>query len=153
MFDAYIDGLEDLDRDWTAAMREISDGIRTGVVEGVQAGVEEARALHVYKDRTGDLTNTAKGVVLVSAPGGATGEMRWPMKYASFVENGTERHIIAGNPFLHFIWKGVPMTLRYVDHPGSKPHPFAGIAYQKCERVINATIEAAVARASRFLSR
>lgn len=153
MLDAYLDGLEDLERDWSAALHEISDGIRAGVAEGVQAGVDEAKTKHTYQDRTGALTATAKGILLASTPGAALGEMRWPQTYASYVEEGTKRHTIVGNPFLHFVWKGVPMTLRWVDHPGSKSHPFAGIAYQKCERVINATIEAAVARAARFLAR
>jgi hypothetical protein len=177
MFSVDVDGLRDLAADWNDALQVLSDGVRDGVRLAVKEGAEEARRLHRYKDRTGELTRRTEGRVIVSAPGGAVGEITAKKPYASFVEDGTKAHDIwpkaargfvgpmrrgqsrgrrgPGNVrrFLRWVNESGVHFARMVRHPGSKPHPFMSFAYFKAERVILREVERAVALAQRILSR
>lgn len=147
----YLDGIEGLERDFRRIEVELSDAARRGALAGAQAGIAQAKASHPYTDRTGKLTSTSYARLDISTPGGAMARMVWPVKYASFVENGTSPHAIFGNPLLHFIWKGVTVTFRAVHHPGTKPYPFAGPALQKAERVMYRELEVASFRSQAIL--
>jgi hypothetical protein len=179
VFDVDVDGLRDLERDWRDALEVVSDGVRKGVRLAVEEGPDEARRLHQYKDRSGKLTRSIKGRVLVSAPGGAVGEIIARPRYASFVENGTRPHDIwpktgygtmgplrpgqsrrrlkdVGTHRVALRWVGPDGRFRFarmVRHPGSKPHPFMSFAFLKAERVVLREIERAVALARRLLER
>jgi len=153
-----IDGILELERDFARVSQELSNIVRHAAITGAREGVAQAKARHRYKDQTGKLTKTAKAVSEVSTPGGATALMVWPMKYASFVENGTRRHNIpfektVGNPFLHFVWHGVPVTFARVDHPGNKAYAFAGDAYLKAERVLWREVDLGISRSKTILSK
>jgi hypothetical protein len=143
--DITIDGIPELERDFRRIENKLSDRARSGALQAAREGVTEAKANHRYTDRTGKLTGTSYARLEASAPGAAVAVIHWPQSYASFVENGTRPHLIVGRPFLRFVWKGVPVAFRYVNHPGSKPYPFAGIAYQKAERVLFREMELGVA--------
>ncbi len=154
MFDVRLDGEDDLRRAWSLALGQVSDGIRTGVQKGVDEGAAEARTRHRYTDRTGNLTSKTSGRIITSTRGGAEGEIVADAPYASFVEEGTRAHVIVPRRGQWLAWErpqGNWHFARQVNHPGSKPYPFMGIAYLKCEAVIVREIEVGVARAERVL--
>jgi hypothetical protein len=151
MFSIEVDGIPELERDFRRIEVTLSDAARRAAEAGAREGVAEAKAKHAYTDRTGKLTGTATSYLEASAPGGSVAVMKWPQRYASFVENGTEPHMIVGNPTLTFRWKGVLVHFRYVNHPGSKAYPFAGPAMQKAERVIYRELEIGVFAGQRIL--
>ena len=149
--DFYFDGIEELERDFRRAEVEFSSAARRAAEMGAKEGIAEAKATHRYTDRTGDLTGTSYSRLIGSAPGAAVAEMVWPKSYASFVDGGTDAHMIAGNPFLRFQWKGVWVTFRYVNHPGTRAYGFAGNAQLKAERVMYRELEVGVFRAQGIL--
>lgn len=165
-------------RDLDRAVGEISDGTTRGVRMGLDEGADEARASRAFKDRTGDLRKSIRGIIETSTRGGAVGFLEARVPYASFVEEGTEPHVIrpkapSGTPKSKRLpGQGVRaktdigthrVALRWYDegggihfarevhHPGSKPHPFIGPALQKTERVIYREVELGVNRAQHIL--
>ena len=155
---------DEFERELARADRELSIAVRDGVKEACEQGAAEARATHVYKDRTGDLTKSIEGKLLVSTPGAALGEIRAKKYYASYVENGTAAHEIYpktittggkggrfGRAMLRFVIGGRVIFASKVNHPGTKPHPFMGQAYQKAERVLVKNVEMGVDRARKIL--
>lgn len=68
------------------------------VEAAAKAGINEARVRHRYRDRTGELTATSMEAsrVVIRLSDGAVGEMRWPMRYASYVERHTKYGGFAG---------------------------------------------------------
>ena len=154
MFDVRIEGEDDLRRAWSAALRHVSDGIRAGVQKGVDEGAAEARTRHAYTDRTGNLTGKTSGRVITSTHGGAEGEIVADAPYASFVEEGTKPHEIVPRRGQWLAWEAAQGDwhfARRVNHPGSKPYPFMGLAYLKCERVVLREVDIGVAKAERAL--
>jgi hypothetical protein len=149
----WTDNFDAFFRDVARAEREISDAVREGVRDAVQEGAQEARTTHQYKDRTGALTASIEGNVLVSTPGAALGEIRARKRYASFVEEGTPPHEIRprSGQALRFNVGGRTVFARSVNHPGTKADGFMGRAYQKAERVIEARVDLGVARAKKIL--
>jgi hypothetical protein len=168
----------ELARDWRDAMRIVSDGLAKAVDEGCKAGAAEARERHRYKDRTGALTKSISGQLLNATLGAAMGEMVAAAPYASFVEEGTPPHDIwpkAGEKTMGPLRRGQSrrdktdigthrVALRWesggeyhfarmVHHPGGKPHPFMGPAYQKCERTMYAVLDVNIAKAQTALDR
>lgn len=91
------------------------------------------------------LTQTAEGRVLIRLADGAVGEMRWPQRYASFVDAGTRPHVIEARrkPNLVFFWPkiGGIFVGKRVNHPGTQAYGFAGLAYLKADAVLRAEIE------------
>lgn len=153
MWDIEIDTRE-LEHAWAQARNALSDGIRRGVQLAVEEGAEQARSAHPYTDRTGKLTQSISGKVLVSTTGGATGVIEAKASYASYVEGGTAAHAIRGNPFLRFQVNGQWVTTtKEVQHPGTKPYPFMGPAYTKAERVLVREVEIAAADVERIMNR
>jgi len=148
-----LDGIAALERDFGRVATELSAAARRAAETAAKEGVAEAKAHHRYQDHTPGtgLTDSAYAKLETSAPGGAVAVMCWPVPYASFVENGTPRHTIFGNPTLHFVWKGVPVFFRWVDHPGTKAYGFVGDAYLKAERVLYRELEIGVFRGQRIL--
>lgn len=119
--------------------------VHQAVESAVEAGVREATTRRRYQDRTGMLTQTAEGRVLIRLADGAVGEMRWPRRYASYVDAGTRPHPIDARrkPNLVFYWPkiGGVFVGKHVNHPGTRPTGFAGLAYLKAEAVLTAEIE------------
>jgi hypothetical protein len=176
VFDVTLDGPDDLGRAWRSVLSVLSDGIAQGVAQGIAEGTDEARTRHTYKDRTGGLTQSIGSELLTVTRGGAEGLIYARRPYASFVEEGTAPHVIRpkkgyrfkgplrrgqsrravtdiGTHRVALRWYDDPATLtgvhfaRVVYHPGSKPYPFMGRAYFRCERVMMREIERAIVAA------
>jgi hypothetical protein len=170
-FTTTVEGEHELDRLWSdKVLPALEAGIKSGVEVGMREGIDQASRVHAYTDRTGDLSRGGRSeMISVSMSGESVeGEMWWVTPYALFVENGTKRHPISasglagggdansgrdngGPKALHFFWKGVECFFARVNHPGSKPYPFAGPAILKTDRVAEAQIEIAVSNAARIL--
>lgn len=156
MITAEVEGEADLERAWGRVVAEVRTGVVRGVGNGAKDGAAEARQRHAFKNKTGKLEKSIHHVVI-----GWTSDTKYEAKiiakeqYASFVEGGTESHMIAGRRggSLTFEWKGELVHFRYIMHPGTKPLPFMGLAYQKAERVIQREIELALERAQSALDR
>lgn len=153
MFTADLDSESGLAEAWGSAANIIRDGAAQGVIRGVREGVNEAKTKHTFKSQTGELEESIEGNALGWRGDTFQGVMRAKAKHASFVEGGTGAHMIVGNPYLRFVWKGEPVIFRYVNHPGTHAMPFMGLAYQKAERVIVREVELAVERAQARLDR
>ncbi len=154
MFRLEIEGLDELQRDWTDAQRALSDGARRGVELAIREGAAEARNTRHYKDQTGLLTASIGGRVEVSTHGGAEGVLSAETPYASFVDGGTRPHVIEGRPYLAFPGNGgETVMVRRVNHPGTQPDGFMGRAYLKAERVIEREVDVAADRAADIMNR
>jgi hypothetical protein len=149
----WSDNLVDVELDIAEAARVISEALRDGVRDACADGAAEARSTHKYQDRTGGLTASISGRVLVSTPGAALGEIRATKEYASYVEGGTAPHVIeprrAGA--LRFQIGGRTVFATKVNHPGTQPKPFMAQAHLKAERVLQARIEAGIERARKII--
>lgn len=51
-----------------------------------------------------------------------TWEIRYPVEYASWLDEGTDPHPIEGNPLLAFFWEAIGefVIVPHVDHPGTE---------------------------------
>ncbi len=100
-----------------------TSGTRQALAQAANFGQAFAKATPLFKDRTGAL----RASIRVEERGPwhyrllAGGR---PARYGVFVHDGTAPHMIVGNPTLTFVWKGVLVHFRYVNHPGTKPRPF-----------------------------
>jgi len=153
MWTAELEGVEDVQRAWAAALADIAHGLTTGVERGVTEGAAQARTQHPYQDRTGELTGSIEGYLDAAASpqgGEAVGYLNAKKRYASFVEAGTAPHVIVPSRARVLRWEddaGVHFARR-VQHPGNPQLPFMGPALQKAERVVVAEVELAIARAA-----
>lgn len=118
-------------------------GARQALVQTANFAAAHARATPLFKDRTGALRNSVRRVDVsewrqkVVSGGG-------PAPYAVFIEHGTRPHIIVGNPTLTFMWKGVRVHFRYVNHPGTRARPFMHIARDQAENVAGRFVQAGI---------
>lgn len=138
---------------WSGAMNIVRQRVARSVALAVQLGADEMKQRHTFKNRTGELQRSMVGFVEGWKGDEFVGYIRAGAKHASLVEYPTRAHEIHGNPFLHFKWKGVWVTFRYVRHPGTKGQPFMHLGYYKAERVLEAEIEKGVASAQEYLDR
>lgn len=97
--------------------------------QAAQAGVDKAKTVKHYRDQSGNLTSSIKAYTTRVTDRGAEAVFeagRDPSAdYASYVNDGTQEHIIEGNPFLTFqLRSGEWITVRKVLHPGTDPDPF-----------------------------
>jgi len=155
MIEVDADGFEaELTEQFARAVAEVRVGMVRGVGYGARDGAAAAREGHTFTNRSGDLERSITSFVVGWANDNLyVARIIAGAKYASFVEEGTPPHFIAGNPTLAFQWKGEQMFLRYVNHPGSKPYPFMHLAYVKAERVVIKEIELGIERAQAILAR
>lgn len=170
---------EPLVQKWLHVRAAVRLGVRKAVSKGVEEGAQEARQNHPFKNRTGDLERSIVGRLTgnrtsvgasrgnnvprdsdESLDGGVDGaqfgEIVADMPYASFVENGTRPHLIVPKKGRWLAWENPDAQgdwhfARRVNHPGSRPYPFMGPAYLKCERVMVREIELGVELAQRIL--
>lgn len=136
--------------EWPAVVTKLGEACRSSVQIAVREGAQEARRVHTYTDRTGDLTKSIAGIVTSYDRFGAIGQLFAKAKYASFVENGTAPHRIEPRRAKMLAWDddGWAGThfARGVNHPGTKEHPFMGPALQKAERVLERELGSQIAR-------
>lgn len=155
-FSVTLEGIDEFNRDWADALRALSDGARSGVAKAVTEGAEEGRRTATWKDRTGAARRTIRGVVKVSTPGGADGEIVAPLKYHSWLDSGTKPHLIrpVRARYLRFVASSGDLVFtKLVHHPGTKGDGFAGRMYQKAERVVTREVEIAAEKAARIMER
>ena len=161
MFTAELEGLEDVRK----AFRYIESHVHDAVREAADAGAAHARAVHQYKDRTGELTRKTTSEMLSSdSLGNAEAEIVADTPYARYVEGGTRPHEIKAGGAKFFSQRGGAKALRWEDssgvhfakrvwHPGTKPLPFMGPAYIKAQQVLEAALQRIVAKAQELLDR
>jgi hypothetical protein len=99
-------------------------------------GVNYVKEHPTFKPRTKKLQRATE-YKIVKLKSGAVARLLNRMKYASAIEFGARRHMIAARRAraLHFRWKGVPMFRRYVIHPGNRPYKFLYRAANAAGRV------------------
>jgi hypothetical protein len=155
MFDVTIEGESELVGAWVNVRSAVRGGMRRGVDLGCREGAAEARSRHAFKNRTGKLEKSIRGGLTGSSETEQTGEIVASEEHASFVENGTPAHEIRARnaPYLVFEWKGRIVRTKSVNHPGTRPLPFMGLAYHKAEAVIIRETEVGVAFAQQILDR
>lgn len=154
MFTVTVEGEEEVKAAFERAYNEIRVGAVRGVGYGVRDGANEIRTKHKFRNRTGELERSVQGVVLGwRGDSEYVGVIRASAKHAGFVEYDTPPHLIPGNPFLAFEWKGEQVFFRYVNHRGTKAQPFMHLGYYKCERVILREMEISLKRAQEILDR
>ena len=156
MFTATVEGAEELAHDWVNVRAAVRGGMRRGVSLGVKEGAAEARALHRFKNRTGELERKTEGRVTGSSDTEHRGEIVAGTNYASFVEKGTRPHVILPKNGKFLRWEqpqGDFHFARRVNHPGTTALPFMGIAFLCCERVMIREIEIGIAFAQTILNR
>lgn len=119
----------------------------------------EARA-HIsanaaFKNRTGNLVNSTQ-VRVIRSGGNRIIRFTNKAKYAAAQDSGSglygpnrSKYMIAGNPFLVFMWKGVKVAFRYVMHPGVKPTHFLEVARGVSFRTHAALLRAAMRRSAK----
>lgn len=118
-------------------------GARQALVQTANFAAEHARATPLFKNRTGALRASIKRIDVSDwkqkvVAGGK------PAPYGLFVHNGTRPHLIVGNPTLTFVWKGVRVHFRYVNHPGTQARPFMQIARDQAENVAGRFVQAGI---------
>jgi hypothetical protein len=172
MFAAFLDGEDELLR----AQRQFAQGVwratRAAVTSAGEAGIAEARR-GAFQDHTRRLRDGLVFVLTREADIEVEGEMRSPVEYSSFVEEGTAAHVIrpkmgAGvegpllpgqgrrsrgreRQVLAFKMGGGTVFAAKVNHPGSRSIPFMGRAYTVAERALPASLEVELAKlAERF---
>jgi hypothetical protein len=140
--------------EWLLVQPEIAQGLKRAVQVACEAGAQEAKTVHRYKDRSGNLTRSISGRVTGFDHLGATGILEATAKYASFVENGTKPHRIEARKAKALRWEGSDGEVHFakgVNHPGTKPHPFMGPGFVKVEQVLEAQVNLAIAKAAEEL--
>ncbi len=138
MFWCEVDGLDELERAGEQSDTEMRKGVLRAVTDATNEGAAEAKATHVYQDRTGNLSRSTKGRVIGGNQTDVEGVIEATMPYASFVDGGTAPHEIHAKNVANLKfkigdrWVSTPS----VHHPGTKPDAFMGRAMQKAERVL-----------------
>ena len=121
-------------RDLGAALE---NNVRQAVRIATDAAYQDAKGTTLFNDQSGALRDSIQQTV-----DGMTGKVsRGRKQYMTFVANGTQPHLIAGNPTLSFVWKGVPVNFRYVNHPGTAPRPFMQHAWDVGERTLRPVVD------------
>ncbi len=143
--------LFDLEEEYDRALVKLSDAARNAVRAATVEAPKEAINTKRFQDQTGLLTSMMKGMIEISVPGGAIGEIGAYTYYASFVDGGTRPHEIHGDPLLTFKIGGRWVSVRGVQHPGTKPYGFGGVMYHAAERIMIREIEVGVDQMQRFL--
>ncbi len=157
MFHAIVEGAEELAHDWANVRAAVRGAMRRGVRLGVTEGAALAKSTHKFQNQTGHLEASIEGRVTGNSEDEHRGELVASAKYASYVEGGTRAHEIKPKKeggLLH--WQSPQGTHHYaraVSHPGTKPLPFMGPAYQKCEAVIIRETEIGIREAQTILDR
>lgn len=161
MFTATVEGASQLATTWGRVTSVIRTGASRGAGLGATQGAAEARSRHTFRNRTGALERSIQGRAIgwvgdtykAEIVADARSTTKGRARYASFVDQGTKAHLIVGNPFLTFMWKGALMHVRYVNHPGTTALPYMHFAFNKCSAVLLREVEVSIADAQRILDR
>lgn len=90
-----------------------------------------------FKRRTGNLQDSTEGNVIRTSKGHLL-RLKNNAKYASYIEYGTNPHLIFPKKkrFLKFNIKGKTIFARFVKHPGTKPYKFMYNAWNASNRIV-----------------
>jgi Bacteriophage HK97-gp10, putative tail-component len=125
-------------RSWDVIEQALDRAVETAA----QEGAEYARKVGQYQDRTGRLRS---GITAYFVSGGrsVTWEILSPAPYSMFIEAGTRPHVIRPKRAraLRFEIGGQVIFAGKVNHPGTKPYPFAGPGMQQAERTLMRELE------------
>ncbi len=104
------------------------------------------------RTRTGELINKTKAKV-IRTRGGHLIKIQNSAKHAWAQDQGSglygrrrAKYMIAGNPYLRFIWKGQTMYRRYVMHPGVRPTRFLYNTTDATARTVASWLESGMKR-------
>lgn len=117
----------------------------------VEGAEQHARSTRLFNDGRGRTLVDKDGLRLrdsISSWHTTTrGELSANSRHARFVNSGTPKHRIPGNP-LTFRWHGVQVFFRFVNHPGTKPRPFmdqaAAFGKQELEDKLDSFVEESI---------
>jgi hypothetical protein len=114
-------------------MKEI--GLRAMVLMGSDF---EAEAVQEAPIKTGNLRSSIQATT--------KDDYMWivgtNLEYAPYVHEGTEPHVIEGNPWLY--WPGAEHPVRKVNHPGTEANPFFDRATDTVEGRLDEYIQMAM---------
>lgn len=151
-----IEGLDEVEAGFVRVNRGVVYLCERTVNRVAKAGIAVAHQVKTYHDRTGTLSKETKANKVFANSDGAEAEMVAATPYASLVEGGTKPHEIRakGGGSLAFPGSdGETVFRKVVHHPGTKPRPFMGPAYQKAERMLPAEMETATEEACELFDR
>lgn len=156
MFTAEVENADEFATFWQrSVVATINTGLRNAVNRAAREGATEAIQHHQFTNRTGNLE---KSIGAITNAGSVTDDFGAEIvaleNYASFVENGTRPHVIQARraAVLAFVNQAGEQMFRVrVNHPGTKPSVFMGLAYIKAERVLIREVELAIDRAQQAL--
>lgn len=140
------------------AVKRTQDIIQLGIGDAVrhaaQEGAAEAKRLAPIGQRTegrtpGQLRAGITARFLSSNGRGVQWEILSIAPYSRYVEGGTKPHRIEPRnaSMLRFVVGGDVVFAHGVNHPGTRPIPFAGPGYHKAERVLRRDLELMVVKA------
>lgn len=126
---------------------ELHESLQRSLALAGSQAVQNAKATDRFRDRTGDLR---KSVRYQPGPGPYRGSVIADKRYAFWVENGTEPHIIRARNarYLRFEVNGEVFFRKSVRHPGTKPTHFLRDAARAVD--VRAFVMAALASAIRL---
>lgn len=153
MFTATLEGEVEFAAQIRAFEATLREGAKNAVLAAVKSGQATAKA-GAFKNRTGALRERLYATLNEVSDTNVSGEIWASQPYASYVENGTEPHVIDAKrkKVLHWTDASGSHFARVVHHPGSKSIPFMGPAYQTAERVLNARMELVAAEAGKVFT-
>lgn len=122
---------------------ELRSRIGAAVTLAAEAGVQEAKQVGGWKDRTGALRRDIRIVGRASNGTDFDVVIASPQGYASFIEAGTAPHRIQARraQALRFVIGGDTIFRFAVNHPGTRAYPYMGPALLKAERALYAELD------------
>jgi hypothetical protein len=156
MFTCEVENADEFASFWQRrVVRTIEDGLRKAVNRAAREGATEAIQRHTFTNRSGDLERSIGSIVDAGSTTDDYGaEIVALAQYASYVEDGTKPHVIEARRTAMLRWVnqlGAVMFRMRVNHPGTAPRPFMGLAYIKAEAVLIRECELALEKAQQAL--
>lgn len=110
-------------------------------------GVQHVHLHPTFRPRTRNLQKQTEYKV-VRLKSGSVLRLRNRAKYAKSIDQGARPHMIAARRrrTLRFVWKGVVVFHRFVNHPGNKPYRFLYKATTAAGRVFETSMRSGMDR-------
>lgn len=107
--------------DFSDLSASVQEWVNEAAADAIDALGEELRELAPVGEGDHDgprLNETLEVTVLTIGGGEFHGQIAFTAEHASYTDEGTDPHIIEGNPLLAFEWEGRLVIVRSVNHPG-----------------------------------
>lgn len=145
--------IEDLEHAWFQIYDDFArDSLPEAVLDACNDALEDFTHDHPYTDRTHHLTDDAWARIARVSDNGTFAEIRWPAKYASFVDKGTRAHEIRPKKARALHWidgGGEDRFATVVNHPGTSPRPFVEKTARNAEQKLAQNARDALIRSLR----